>query len=95
MTGGYKMQFGTVEMAGTDLLTGANNIETKLTEMDSALKPLQADWTGAASEAYIRAKQQWDTALSEMKQLLAEIGKQVVQDAADGQANEKRNEGRW
>lgn len=95
MTGGYKMNFGTVEMAGTDLNSGANNIENKLTEMENALKPLQADWTGSASEAYLQAKAQWNTALSEMKQLLADIGRQVIQDAADGQANEKKNQGRW
>ncbi|MFD5224386.1 WXG100 family type VII secretion target [Microbacterium sp. NPDC058342] len=89
------MDFGTVEMAGTDLGSGANNIETKLTEMENALKPLQADWTGSASEAYTRAKAQWNAALTEMKQLLAEIGKQVIQDSADGHANEKKNEGRW
>lgn len=95
MNSGYKMEFGTVEVAGTDLGTGANNIENKLTEMEEALRPLQADWTGSASEAYIRAKAQWNAALSEMKQLLSEISKQVIQDASDGQANEKKNEGRW
>lgn len=92
---GYKMQFGAVETAGTDLGSGANNIEAKLSEMEDALKPLQADWTGSASEAYIRAKAQWNAALSEMKVLLADIGRQVVQDASDGLANEKKNEGRW
>src|SRR5690606_19462303 len=67
---GYKMNFGTVDAAGTDLVRGAGNIETKLGDMETALKPLQADWTGSASEAYIQAKAKWNTALTEMKVLL-------------------------
>jgi WXG100 family type VII secretion target len=89
---GYKMQFGAVETAGSDLGTGATNIETKLNDMDTALKPLQADWTGEASEAYVQAKAKWNAALSEMKQILTEISRQ---DADEGLANETRNRNRW
>lgn len=95
MNSGYKMQFGAVETAGADIGGAANNIETKLTDMDNALKPLQSDWTGEASEAYVQAKIQWTAAITEMKQLLAEIGKQVIQDAGDAQSNETRNRNRW
>lgn len=92
---GYKMQFGVVDTAGTDLVSGAGKIENKLNDMESALKPLQADWTGEASAAYIQAKAQWNSALTEMKVLLHDIGRQVSQDSADGQANENRNKNRW
>jgi WXG100 family type VII secretion target len=89
------MNFGAVDAAGSDLVQGAANIENKLNEMDSALKPLQADWTGAASDAYTRAKAEWNSALTEMKSLLHDIGRQVSQDSQDGHANEKRNTDRW
>lgn len=92
---GYKMQFGAVDAAGADLVGSAGNIENKLNDMENALKPLQANWTGSASEAYIQAKAQWNTALTEMKALLNDIGRQVSQDSADGQANENRNMNRW
>lgn len=92
---GYKMKFGVVDTAGTDLVRGANNIGNRLDTMEDALKPLQADWTGAASDAYIQAKAKWNAALSEMKALLHEIGAQVSQDAQDGQANENKNMNRW
>jgi WXG100 family type VII secretion target len=92
---GYKMQFGAVDAAGADLVAGAGNIENKLNDMENALKPLQADWTGSASEAYVQAKAQWNSALTEMKALLHDIGRQVSQDSADGQANENRNTNRW
>ncbi|BDZ39578.1 WXG100 family type VII secretion target [Microbacterium suwonense] len=92
---GYKMKFGAVDMAGSDLVKGAGNIATKLSEMETALKPLQADWTGEASEAYVQAKAKWNQALTEMKVLLHDIGRQVSQDSADGQANETRNRNRW
>ena len=92
---GYKMQFGAVDAAGADLVGSANQIENKLNDMENALKPLQADWTGSASEAYVQAKAQWNSALTEMKALLHDIGRQVSQDSADGQANENRNTNRW
>ncbi|MGQ7311224.1 WXG100 family type VII secretion target [Microbacterium arabinogalactanolyticum] len=92
---GYKMQFGAVDAAGADLVGSASNIENKLNDMENALKPLQADWTGSASEAYVQAKAQWNSALTEMKALLHDIGRQVSQDSADGQANENRNVNRW
>lgn len=92
---GYKMQFGAVDTAGADLVRGAGNIENKLSQMEDALKPLQADWTGSASEAYLQAKAKWNAALSEMKVLLSDIGRQVSQDSQDGQANENRNMNRW
>lgn len=92
---GYKMQFGTVEVAGADIGSAANNLETKLNDMDTQLKPLQADWTGDASEAYITAKAQWTKAIQEMKALLAEIGQQVIQDSQEAQSNETRNRNRW
>lgn len=92
---GYKMQFGAVDAAGTDLVNGANKIGNKLDEMENNLKPLQADWTGSASEAYVQAKAQWNSALTEMRSLLNDIGRQVSQDSADGQANENKNMNRW
>lgn len=92
---GYKMNFGAVDAAGSDLVRGAGNIETKLNDMDTALKPLQADWTGEASAAYAQAKAKWNAALTEMKVLLNDIGRQVSQDSSEGQANENRNKNRW
>lgn len=92
---GYGMKFGVVDTAGTDLVAGANKIGNKLDEMENNLKPLQADWTGSASEAYVQAKAQWNSALTEMRSLLNDIGRQVSQDAADGQANETKNQNRW
>lgn len=92
---GYKMNFGTVDAAGADLVGGANNIANKLDEMENALKPLQADWTGSASEAYVQAKAQWNSALTEMKALLNDIGRQVSQDSADAQSTENANKNRW
>lgn len=95
MVDGYKVNFGAVDTAGSDLVTSANNIATKLDTMETNLRPLQADWTGAASEAYVQAKAKWNAALTEMKVLLNDIGRQVTQDAAEAQSNETRNKTRW
>jgi len=63
--------------------------------MDSALQPLRADWTGSASEAYQSAKAQWTQAITDMKQLLADIGNAVSTSHDEYQAGEKQNTSRW
>jgi len=95
MNGGYKVDFNAVGTAGSDLGTAANNIDQKLGDMENLLRPLQQDWTGEASDAYIVAKGQWSKAINEMKAILQEMGQQVTQDAADAQSNENRNKNRW
>ncbi len=91
----FKANFGAIDAAAADIQTGANGIETRLQEMDQSLQPLRADWTGAASESYAQAKAQWTTAISDMKQLLVDIGRAVAEGNADYQLAENRNAQRF
>jgi len=93
--GNLKVDFGALEAAAADIMAGANQIESRLGQLESELAPLRADWTGAASESYQGAKAQWDSAIGDMKQLLADIGRAVTQSNADYQSTESRNAGRW
>lgn len=91
----FKANFGAIDAAAADINTGANGIESRLNDMDQALQPLRADWTGAAAESYNQAKAQWTTAISDMKQLLVDIGRAVSEGNADYQAAENRNAQRF
>ncbi|QGH70460.1 WXG100 family type VII secretion target [Pseudactinotalea sp. HY158] len=91
----FKANFGAIEAAAADIQTGAGGIETRLSEMDSALQPLRADWTGAAAESYQQAKAQWSSAITDMKLLLSDIGRAVSQGNADYQNAEQRNAQRF
>jgi early secretory antigenic target protein ESAT-6 len=93
--GDLKVDFAALSGASADISTGANQIQSQLDQMDSALQPLRADWTGSASEAYQTAKTQWTQAITDMKQLLAEIGAAVSSSNDDYQAGERTNTARW
>lgn len=96
MSGGeLKVNFGGLEAAAGDIQNSANQIQGRLDELGSQLAPLRADWTGAASEAYQQAKTKWDSAMADMRNLLAEIGSQVSSSNSDYQATENRNASRW
>jgi WXG100 family type VII secretion target len=93
--GDLKVDFGALSGASADITSGANQLQSQLDQMDSALQPLRADWTGSASEAYQTAKTQWTQAITDMKQLLAEIGTAVSTSHDDYQAGEQKNTARW
>jgi WXG100 family type VII secretion target len=93
--GDLKVDFAALSGASADISAGANQIQNQLDQMDSALQPLRADWTGSASEAYQTAKTQWTQAITDMKQLLAEIGTAVSSSHDDYRAGEQKNTGRW
>ncbi|WP_147916936.1 WXG100 family type VII secretion target [Ruania zhangjianzhongii] len=91
----FKANFGGIATASADIIGGANKIESQLNDMDSRLAPLRADWTGAAAESYQQAKAKWTQAITEMKQLLTEIGSQVGRDGEEFQGADTRNAQRF
>ena len=93
--GELKVTFGALDTAAADIQTSANQIRSRLDQLDSELAPLRADWTGAASEAYQTAKAEWTRAITDMQALLAQIGTAVNQSNADYQSAERANQSRW
>lgn len=73
----FKVNFAAVDTAAADIRQSGRGIRDRLDRLDQDLAPLRADWTGAASEAYTQAKDQWTRAITEMNQLLDEIGQAV------------------
>ena len=51
-----KVNFGGLSTAAADIQTGASRIESRLGDMDQALQPLRADWSGEASTSYEAAR---------------------------------------
>ena len=90
-----KVNFGGLSTAAADIQTGASRIESRLTDMDQSLQPLRANWSGEASPSYEAARAKWPAALTDMKALLAEIGRAVATSNDDYQATERANAARW
>lgn len=90
-----KVDFAALSVAAGDIKTGAGKLEATLAEMDAALQPLRANWTGEAAASYEASKARWTAALTDMKALLGEIGRAVEASGQDYQSTEKSNAARW
>jgi len=90
-----KVNFGGLSAAAADIQASANNLESRLAELDRSLQPLRANWSGEASSAYEAAKAKWTAALTDMKALLADVGRAVSTSGDEYQSTERANASRW
>ena len=90
-----KVDFAALSIAAADIRAGAGKLEATLADMDAALQPLRASWTGEAAASYEASKARWTAALTDMKALLAEIGRAVDASGQDYQSTERTNASRW
>lgn len=82
MFAGVRVDHAALEETSAGLLATATGIEGRLDQLETELEPLRSGWGGAAQESYRAAKQQWDTAMTEMVQLLRDFSR-VVAEAND------------
>ncbi|KGM09834.1 WXG100 family type VII secretion target [Cellulomonas bogoriensis] len=90
-----KVNFGALQGASADITTRANQIEQTLANMDRSLQPLKANWSGEASASYETARAKWTAAVTDIKALLADVGRAVDASGQDYQATERANAARW
>jgi len=69
-------------MAG-ELRTAVGTIDARLDRLEHDLGPLRTEWGGQAHDAYAAAKAAWDGAMLEMRAVLADTSRAVLEaDAA-------------
>lgn len=90
-----KVNFAGLSTAAADIQASAAAIEARLGELDSSLQPLRANWSGEASSSYEAAKARWTQAITDMKALLADVGRAVSASGDDYQSTEQHNAARW
>jgi early secretory antigenic target protein ESAT-6 len=72
-----KVTHGNLDLASTDLDTASKNLQTLIDDLNRELDKRQQSWTGSAKDAYVPAKAQWNGAISDMRQLLFDLGQAV------------------
>jgi len=70
---GIRVDHGALATASTDLGSAAQRISARLEQLDTDLRPLAAQWAGAAQESYRLAREAWTTAMQEMVTLLTDV----------------------
>ncbi|CUR60655.1 putative ESAT-6-like protein [metagenome] len=73
-----KVNHGGLDVAAADLDTAASRLEVTLRDLESGLNARQVGWSGAAKDAYLPAKAEWNAAISAMRLLLLHLGRAVA-----------------
>ena len=87
---GLRVDHSGLDAAAQDLRRTVNDIDDRLNRLEQELAPLRSDWTGNAQQAYLAAKARWDGAIQEMRDLLDETGRAVLQSNAEYRAADQR-----
>jgi 6 kDa early secretory antigenic target len=61
--------------------TESRHLAAALAQLESRVRSLEANWDGAAKEAYAEAQRAWSTALADMTTILARIARETEQTA--------------
>lgn len=74
--------FSALANAAQSIQTTYNNLSTKLDDLKSELGPIVSTWTGTAAENYQVQQQKWNTAQTDLGNVLRAIG-QAIEAAHD------------
>jgi early secretory antigenic target protein ESAT-6 len=74
---GLRVVHAGLDRAADELTGVVTAIDARLQRLDEDLQPLRTAWIGDAQQAYAAAKQRWDSAITEMRDLLAQTSRQV------------------
>lgn len=83
------VSYAALQTASADIKRGSKELTQTLETLDSAMKPLRANWTGEASAAYDAANRKWTAAIEDMTRLLLTVGGMVETSAQNYAAADK------
>ncbi|KJK52648.1 hypothetical protein UK23_03330 [Lentzea aerocolonigenes] len=94
-SGQVKVTFAELQNVAGTISSSAQQVQTQLEDLKSAVAKVTANYEGAAKEAYAEKQRAWDAAAADLQAVLSSIGI-AVRDAADAyQAAEQQNVNRW
>ena len=90
VSGEITVVFGEVEDAAAKVRSTSANIDMLLNDLRTMLRPLIADWSGAAAANYQYQQHLWDTASEDLHSVLLRIA--TVLEASHGSYAEAESE---
>jgi early secretory antigenic target protein ESAT-6 len=64
--GVIQVDYGSLEMGATALLTASKALEQNMSDLDGALAPTMSSWDGDAKEAFLPHQATWKTAAQDL-----------------------------
>ncbi len=89
------VNFGALQQASMDIQKALNQLQSQLGQLERGAGPLVATWNGAAQTAYQERQRKWQTAASELSEILRSIKIAVDESAADYQDTERKATNRF
>lgn len=90
-----RVNFSALGEAGVDIQSAVNELDTKLGDLKAQAEPLVQTWEGKAQQAYYQRQTKWDTAATDLKNILRDIKIAVDQSAQDYATTESNAEKRF
>jgi WXG100 family type VII secretion target len=81
--------------AADDCNSAVKNMTGELDTLKQGLQPLLSTWDGDARTAYYQRQTEWDSAASDLRDLLTRIEKALRESAQKMQAREKANKAKF
>ena len=89
------VNFGALSQASGDIQKALNELQSQLDELERDAGPLVATWDGPAQAAYYERQRKWETAASDLSEILRHIKIAVDESAADYQDTERKATNRF
>ena len=93
--GEIHVQFESLQAGEQGIRNNYAKLTATLEQLESDLQPMIASWSGAAQEAYLQCKKQWDDAALALSQVLSNIGQAVGQAHDNYTAAENAARSNW
>jgi 6 kDa early secretory antigenic target len=77
--GEIHVQFESLQAGQQGIQNNYSKLTATLEQLESDLQPMINSWSGAAQEAYLVCKKQWDDASLALSQVLSSVGQAVGQ----------------
>jgi WXG100 family type VII secretion target len=93
--GEIHVQFEALQAGQEGIQRTYSALTSVLSQLESDLQPMVESWSGAAQEAYLVRKKEWDDAAVGLSQVLDAIGKAVGVAHENYSAAEKAAQSTW
>lgn len=93
--GEIHVQFESLQAGQEGINKTFQGLTSTLDQLESDLQPMINSWSGAAQEAYLQCKKQWDDAAVALAGVLSNIGSAVGQAHDNYRAAENAAQSNW
>jgi len=76
--GNIQIDFGALQAGHAGVQNSFTRLQATLDELEAGLRPMVDSWSGAAQEAYVACKQQWEEAAQSLAAVLQSVSQAVA-----------------